>query len=103
MISFQLKDVQIPAELYDLIPGFINRRHQDGVELKKLWAMNEFESISRIGHKLKGNGLSYGFKFLSQTGAEIEVAAQNKNTYELQRLIDNYINWVNSAKKHLCF
>jgi HPt (histidine-containing phosphotransfer) domain-containing protein len=43
--------------------------------LSDAFASRDFESLSRLGHQLKGSGQSYGFPEISRLGQEIENAA----------------------------
>src|SRR5438445_11816305 len=71
--------VHVDPDLSDLIPGFLARKRVDartilsGVSSEHI----DFESVSKIGHNLKGEGGSYGLDPISLYGAEIEQAARN--------------------------
>ena len=58
--------------------------------LKSSFATRQLESCKFIGHKLKGCGTSYGFPYLSELGAGIELAAQENRLDSLTELIHNY-------------
>ena len=66
----------IDIDLEDLIPDFIENRHQDVVTIKKMLTQEEFDEIQRIGHSMKGSGGGYGFEEISEIGGRIEVAAR---------------------------
>ena len=63
------------------------------------WAvrMSPTAEISRIGHNLKGSGLSYGFAEISRIGADMELAARNQDQAMLQQCcteLDEYVRRV---------
>jgi hypothetical protein len=69
----------VDPDLCDLIPGFLARKRNDtrailsGISSEHI----DFEVLSGIAHKLKGEGGSYGLDPISSYGAEIEHAARN--------------------------
>jgi len=69
----------VPSELRHLIPGFIDRREKEVCELFLLLKAKDFVGIGDIAHKLKGVGTGYGFEFLTEIGAQLELAAKNKD------------------------
>jgi HPt (histidine-containing phosphotransfer) domain-containing protein len=78
---------QVDADLRDLIPGFLeNKRGDTGRILSGISGEHiDFEALSRIGHKLKGEGGSYGLDAISLYGAAIEQAARNHDTEAIRR------------------
>lgn len=74
---------QLSPELAALLPGYLQRREQDARELERLLYERNFDAISAIGHKLKGNGTAFGFARISASGAEIE---RNSKARDLDRL-----------------
>ena len=66
----------IDIDLEDLIPDFLENRHQDVVAIKRMLTQAEFDEIKLIGHSMKGSGGGYGFEEISEIGGRIEVAAR---------------------------
>jgi HPt (histidine-containing phosphotransfer) domain-containing protein len=71
--------VRVDPELSDLIPEFLQHKRDDTQAILSGVASDriDFETLSRIGHRLKGEGGSYGFEAISDYGAEIERAAHS--------------------------
>lgn len=67
--------VQVPSDLADLIPFFLETRQQDINGLIKGLQVNDFGSLRTIGHGMRGTGGSFGFHQISAMGAIIEEAA----------------------------
>ena len=51
-------------QLQDLIPEFIQNRHNEIPQLESYLQTRDFDSIRRLGHTLKGICASYGFNYL---------------------------------------
>ncbi|MBT5953508.1 Hpt domain-containing protein [bacterium] len=62
-----------------LLPAYFNCRKEDLKSLKEALNLLNYESISEIGHKLKGSGGTFGFQDLSDIGDKIETAGNQKN------------------------
>jgi HPt (histidine-containing phosphotransfer) domain-containing protein len=86
--------INVPKELRELIPGFMERRKKDVGELRTALTEGNFQKMKDIGHKLKGNSSGYGFDYMSRIGAEIEKEAKVGNNVELQ-------NWINQLEVYL--
>ena len=71
--------VTIDAELEKLVPIFIQLRHEDIQAIKKALDADDFETIARLGHTMKGSGISYGFDRISEIGKSMEHAAKHKD------------------------
>ena len=69
--------VIVERDLQDLIPNFIQRRHDDLEKLREALATGDFETVRVIGHSMKGTGGGYGFDEISEFGAAIEKAAKD--------------------------
>ena len=69
--------VIVENDLQDLIPKFMQRRHDDAVKLREALATGDFETVRVIGHSMKGTGGGYGFDGISEFGATIENAAKD--------------------------
>lgn len=97
MLSKEKKIINIPSELKSMIPGFLSRREDDLKQIQSFFKKKKMEEISRIGHKLKGNGLSYGFGGLSAIGKEIEEASKAndlKKTQSSMLELEEYLKYV---------
>jgi HPt (histidine-containing phosphotransfer) domain-containing protein len=62
-----------------LLPRFVAHRRRDIGEVGLALARDDFETIARIGHNMRGNGESYGFPEVSALGARLEAAANTRD------------------------
>lgn len=85
-----MQTYDIPAELIEMIPGYIERRDRDIIDLNSFLKERDFDSIKRLAHKLKGNGSSFGFDRLSEIGDLLGVASYEKNDWMINKLIADF-------------
>lgn len=62
-----------------LVPGFLANRQRDVDTIRKALVTCDFEEIADIGHKLRGNGATFGFPELSELGERLELGARARD------------------------
>jgi signal transduction histidine kinase/HPt (histidine-containing phosphotransfer) domain-containing protein len=68
----------VDPEIADLIPGYIQNRHEDLVELEEAADSANFTLLADIGHRIKGSAGGYGFDGLALIAADIEKAGMER-------------------------
>lgn len=84
--------------LVDLIPNFIKNKVADLAVLKNAAENFDFEAIKKIGHNWKGVCSSYGFKYLGETGKQLEYLAQNKDLPSIKILIESLPEYLRNVQ-----
>lgn len=77
--------IEADQDLSELIPGFLQHRHDDIRLIAEYLEKGDFESLRILGHSMKGSGSGYGFDDISDIGAVIEQDAKEKNPAEIQK------------------
>jgi HPt (histidine-containing phosphotransfer) domain-containing protein len=78
----------------DLRAQYIQRRKTElGTYLQALRS-KDFETLRHIGHRMRGNGVSFGYPELSVLGEKIEAAANKQELAELRIFSIEFTNWV---------
>jgi HPt (histidine-containing phosphotransfer) domain-containing protein len=93
--------VNVPSYAVQLIPNFLKNRKKDIKEVENSLKKEDFETIERVGHSMKGSGSIYGFDGISEIGKCIESSAKNKNSEEIQdnlSKLKNYLDRVEIVK-----
>ncbi len=79
--------VSIDPDLEDLIPGFLNNRRQDVVQIRALLQAGDYAKIRLLGHSMKGAGGGYGFDPITDYGDEIEEAALKQDAATIEAFV----------------
>jgi two-component system, sensor histidine kinase and response regulator len=86
-LDFQEDENAVPARMLEkLMPAFISTRKADMEKLAEALKISDLETVSRLGHKMKGSSASYGFEEASRMSLELEMAAKAGNLTECRRL-----------------
>ncbi len=94
--------VEVDAELYELVPLFMDTMRSNIVEMQEALPEKNFDVICRHGHSQKGLGSTYGFDYLSHIGYRIETAGMQKNADEVSKLLkvmDSYLEKVQIVER----
>ena len=77
-----------------LLPAYVERRAEDVELLDDALVRDDFEAVARIGHNLRGNGVSFGFPELRALGERIEAAALTRDSSALRELVARFHAYV---------
>lgn len=62
---------------------YLTRRKSEVEQLKECVSQDNFDLVGEIGHRLKGNGGTFGFPRISAIGLTLEDAAKAKDKTKL--------------------
>ena len=82
--SLQPRVVWLEKDLEELVTRFLRRKEAEVQRMRAALLEDDFESIARAGHDLKGAGEGFGFPELSILGAKLELAARNRDKERLE-------------------
>ena len=82
----------------EILNKYHSRRKDELPVYRKALDTQDFSAIEQIGHKLKGNGITFGFPELSELGTKMETQAQEKNLAQLEDLLRLFEKWVTSTE-----
>lgn len=79
--------VYADTELCDLLPWFIQGRRTDAAQMAHALSNEDFETVRVIARRVMGNGVAFGFAFLSRVGWELYRAAERENASDVEALL----------------
>jgi HPt (histidine-containing phosphotransfer) domain-containing protein len=89
--------VRVAAQL---LPKFIGHRERDVSTIRLALEHGDFETISRIGHNMRGNGVSYGFPEIGTLGERLEKAANTTDVQAVREQVTLLEAWVARIGEH---
>jgi HPt (histidine-containing phosphotransfer) domain-containing protein len=81
--------VEVDPDLADLIPDFLDRKRADLVTMQHALDSSDFTTIAALGHKIKGEGGSFGFDAITEIGAELEQTAKTGDRESARSLVSD--------------
>lgn len=90
--------IQVDPDLSDLIPGFIARKRSDAQTILAAADRDDYELLSQLGHKMKGEGGSYGLDAITDLGAALEVAAKAHDMDAARRCAGELMAYLDSIE-----
>ncbi len=89
--------VRIDKDLEDLIPGFFDRRAKDVESIKEAMVDDDFYTVRRLGHDMKGAGGGYGFDLITEIGTSLELAAMEQDRNAIEERLSELIDYVDKV------
>jgi len=86
--------VEVDEDLSELIPGFLTHKRADVVTIFDANARRDYAEISRIAHRIKGEGASYGFETMTEMGRSLEQAAAMRDDGAVAMLARQLLNYM---------
>lgn len=78
----------------EMMVRYFERRKRDLEECVHHLQKGDLNFIEKVGHQLKGNGVTFGYPELSEIGSELERAARDRNDHELTSALGKFSHWV---------
>lgn len=78
----------------EMLIRYFERRKRDLAECIEHLKNGDFRFLEKVGHQMKGNGVTFGFPELSTIGGELEVAAQTGDHQVIKRAMTKFSHWV---------
>ena len=91
----------VDAAILDLIPQFMANRDKDVARIRRLLKGEGWTELGRIGHDLKGCGVSFGFPGISKTGAKLERAASAHDAESVSVCVERLCDEMKAARRYL--
>lgn len=81
-------EAKVEKEVEKHVPLFLSLRQKEVILLKSLLSAEDFDSIARTCHNLKGIAKPYGFPSLGEIAKNLEEESINKNKQNIEHLIN---------------
>jgi len=90
--------VEVDPDLIDLIPDFLNRKRADLATMRSALSSGDLATIAAVGHKIKGEGGSFGFDTISEIGAALEQSGKKGDRDSAQRLVGDLSEYLEKVE-----
>ena len=87
--------VRVDEDLIELIPHYFANRRKDIEAVSRALGDEDYESISTLGHTMKGSGGGFGFDQISDIGSGLEEAAMGHDSARVRQWLDKLQDFLN--------
>lgn len=84
--------MEVPVDIQN---RYMERRKKDLETCLYNLEHENYSELEKVGHQLKGNGLTFGHPDLSSIGSHLEIAAAAQNQKEIELALKDLSLWVN--------
>jgi HPt (histidine-containing phosphotransfer) domain-containing protein len=86
--------VEVDPELTDLVPAFLDRKRTDLLALQGALETGDLATIAALGHKIKGEGGSFGFDGMTEIAAALEATAKKGDRDTVRQLVTDLSDYL---------
>ena len=87
--------VRVDEDLIELIPQYLGNRRKDIEAVSRALGDEDYESISTLGHTMKGSGGGFGFDLIGDIGSGLEEAAKGHDAARIRQWLDKLQDFLN--------
>ena len=88
--------IQVEDGMEDVVPGYLAKRRAEVPVYTEAVTRNDFDSIQRLAHKMRGTGAGYGFPVLTELGHVMEKAAMAQDAARIRESINQFALYLDS-------
>jgi PAS domain S-box-containing protein len=89
--------IKVDGDLRDLVPEFLAHKRADVGSIQQAISVADYKTLGHIGHKMKGEGGSYGFDAVTALGAVLERAALDQDLATARHTLDEFAAYLDSV------
>ena len=82
--------VAVPADIADLVPGFLHNRRMEAKRLAAAATEHDFALVDRVAQTMVGGGSMFGFDEITAIGRVLRQAAATRNASALADAVASY-------------
>lgn len=82
----------------DMMIRYLERRTRELQDCERFLADKQFTKLEKVGHQLRGNGVTFGFPELSDIGMKLEQSSQDQDLPSTQEALEEFSRWVEEHK-----
>jgi signal transduction histidine kinase/CheY-like chemotaxis protein len=90
--------VRVEEGMEDVVPGYLAKRHAEVPVYAEALTRNDFDSIRKLAHKMKGTGSGYGFPVLTELGGVMEKAAIAGDAAQIRESVNRFAVYLDSIE-----
>ena len=90
--------LRVKSKSADRIPAYLQNCKQNVIVMRDALDRVDFETVTSLGHQMRGSGGAYGFQAITDIGAAIQQAAENSDTDALRKWVDELSSYLDGVE-----
>ncbi|HPR74228.1 MAG TPA: response regulator [Bacteroidales bacterium] len=86
--------VHVDEAFKEFVPRFLEVTSKDIQTMGRAIEDEDFDTLQRLGHSMKGSGVSFGFDIMSNIGKSIEQAAKEKSINDIRICLSELSDYI---------
>ncbi len=87
-IGADVRSTRSSQRIAALVPAYIARCTENVVAMREAIRQKDFETVTILGHNLRGSGGGFGFQTITDFGANLEQASSSKDNEGVSKLLE---------------
>lgn len=79
---------------HEILTRYLERRTREIEDCKTYLSNKQFTKIEKVGHQLRGNGVTFGYPELSKLGEWLEKSSHEQDIDSTQEALEELSRWV---------
>jgi HPt (histidine-containing phosphotransfer) domain-containing protein len=90
--------LRVKSKSADRIPAYLQNCKQNVIVMRDALDRVDFETVTSLGHQMRGSGAMFGFQAITDIGAALQQAAESADTDGSRKWVDELSNYLDGAK-----
>ena len=90
--------LRVKSKSADRISAYLQNCKQNVIVMRDALDRVDFETVTSLGHQMRGSGAMFGFQAITDIGAALQQAAESADTDGSRKWVDELSNYLDGAK-----
>jgi HPt (histidine-containing phosphotransfer) domain-containing protein len=90
--------VRTKLKLADRIPAYLQNCRQNVITMLDALDRGDFETVTMLGHQMRGSGGAYGFQAITDIGAALQQASENADIDASRKSVGDMSNYLDRVE-----
>jgi HPt (histidine-containing phosphotransfer) domain-containing protein len=90
--------LRVKSKSADRIPAYLQNCRQNAIVMLDALGRVDFETVTILGHQMRGSGAMFGFQAITNIGAALQQAAESADTDASRKWVDELSNYLDGVE-----
>ena len=90
--------LRVKSKSADRIPAYLQNCRQNAIVMLDALGRVDFETVTILGHQMRGSGAMFGFQTITNIGAALQQAAESADTDASRKWVGELSNYLDGVE-----